>query len=80
MKNNDVARAWSRSIPAKAGNLWTDGCNLYSYRLRIGYTEQNTGRKVVLTYRAPNAFHSVTTSKHVNLAARYSDTLEVPNA
>jgi hypothetical protein len=78
MTNNDVARAWSRSIPAKTANLWTDGCSLYSYRLRIGYTEQNTGRKVVLTYRAPNAFRSITTSRHVSLATRYADTLETP--
>jgi hypothetical protein len=79
MKIRDVARLWAQSIPAKTANLWTDGGNLYSYRLRIGYTEQNTGRKVVLTYRAPNAFRSVTTSKHVNLATRYADILEIPS-
>ena len=74
MKNIDVARAWSRGEAAHTAHLRTDGADLYSYRLRIGYTDAQ-GYKVALQYRAgtPLGFVSATTSKHVGLALRYSD-------
>ena len=36
MKNVDVIKAWLEGKTATAGNLSTDGNNLYSYELRIG--------------------------------------------
>ena len=73
--NHSVIHNWVRGYSADNGRatLHTDGQNLYSYRLRIGYTEEN-GRKVVLAYNARNEnFKSSTTSKHVALAARQAD-------
>ena len=36
MKNIDIIKAWLEGKTATAGNLSTDGNNLYSYELRIG--------------------------------------------
>jgi hypothetical protein len=70
MTNRDVARAWARGVAAKAGNLKTDGGNLWSYGLLIGTIEN--GRKIVPDYTSGGAlgFISQTTSKHVGLAKR----------
>lgn len=77
MKNLDVIKAWMRGLPARGGNLRTDGGNLYSYNLRIGYVV-SPGYRVVIPYRAGTqwGFVSQTTSKHVGLALRYADALE----
>tara|TARA_R100000808_G_C2089563_1_gene110473 strand:- start:463 stop:753 length:291 start_codon:yes stop_codon:yes gene_type:complete len=75
MKNIDVVRAWSRGRVASTKNLTSDGKNLYSYQLRIGYTRVGTEIRVVLDYTAPAGhFRSQTTSQHVNLAKRYGQT------
>lgn len=76
MKNLDVVRAWSRGQVAKTTHLWTDGDALYSYRLRIGYRD-NQGETVVILYRGDHRV-SQTTSCHVGLALRYADTSRNP--
>ena len=76
MKNRDVARAWSRGVPARTAHLSTDGGNLFSYGLRIGYRNA-AGDAVAIPYRAGTrwGFHSITTSRHVGLALQYCDTV-----
>ena len=79
--NYSVVHSWVRGYSADNGRatLHTDGNNLYSYRLRIGYTESN-GDKVVFLYNAPNEnFKSATTSKHVALASRQADETVSPS-
>lgn len=72
VSNASVVAAWKKGKKARNGrnSFSTDGTWLYSYRLRIGYRTSN-GICVVGDFTAgSNAFHSVTTSKHVGLAAR----------
>ena len=60
-------------------SLTTDGKDLYSYKLKIGYTNEY-GQKVILNYTTQyNNFVSTTTSRHVNLASYYADLFEVPS-
>ncbi len=78
MKNEDVAYAWAHGRKASAANLSTDGRNLYSYNLLIGYTN-GVGDSVARDYTASGGgFYSVTTSTHVGHAKRYADRVEAP--
>lgn len=64
---NEVVRAWINNKSAETDHLSTDGKDLFSYKLKIGYTENE--KKVVIDYTAKsNKFVSMTTSKHVGLA------------
>jgi len=73
--NTGVILHWIAGKAARADNLWSDGESLFSYDLCIGRTIG--GFKVVLNYTATGyAFVSMTTSHHVNLAARYADDVE----
>ena len=81
MKVNDVAIAWrqnnSASTPTRSFS--TDGKNIYSYLLKIGYTDSN-GQKVLLDYTTRSGnFQSHYTSRHVNLAAYYADVFLNPS-
>lgn len=76
MRNVEVVRAWTRGQAAKTAHLWTDGDVLYSYRLRIGYRD-NQGETVVILYRGDHKV-SQTTSCHVGLALRYADNSHNP--
>jgi hypothetical protein len=72
MKNVEVARCWYNGITARAGHLRTDGINLWSYNLLIA-TVKN-GNRVVYDYTTRGGhFYSVTTSKHVGMAARFGN-------
>ena len=74
IRNEDVVRAWTQGQSAKAGNLWTDGENLYSYSLVIG--KNKGGESIVFDYTSRGgAYYSNTTSTHVGLAARHADQL-----
>ena len=67
MRNELVIDAWTRGVAADShtGALRTDGVNLYSYNLRIGYRARS-GSTVVGDYTSPGgAFRSMTTSCHV---------------
>ena len=79
MKNKDVAKSWSQGIPAGSDNFHTNGNELFSYRLKIGYTN-DSGEKIAILYCAPKNFVSQTTSKHVGLACQFADaTIEGQN-
>ena len=70
MKNELVINSWTRGVAASSHNgaLRTDGVNLYSYNLRIGYRAQ-TGATILGDYTSPGGqFYSVTTSCHVGKA------------
>ena len=67
MRNEEVIDAWTRCVKADShtGALRTDGVNLYSYSLRIGYRARS-GATVVGDYTSPGGdFRSMTTSQHV---------------
>jgi hypothetical protein len=66
MRNSEVAKAWSEGRKAESGNMSTDGNKIYSYAMLIG--EVINGERTV--YRRSR---SVTTSRHINLTARYAD-------
>ncbi len=70
MRNELVIDAWTRGVAADSHNgaLRTDGVNLYSYNLRIGYRSRS-GSCIVGDYTSPGGgFHSSTTSCHVGKA------------
>jgi len=74
IQNRKVPECWRRGESAQGhGSLRTDGQNLYSYDLKIGYTEN--GEKIVIDYRG---CQSVTTSKHVGYAMLYADRTDIP--
>jgi hypothetical protein len=66
MRNVEVAKFWSQGKAAASGNMSTDGQGIWSYALLIG--EVVDGERVV--YRRSR---SVTTTRHINLAARWAD-------
>ena len=77
MKNELVAKAWKNNIIASNKNLSTDGISLYSYNLKIGYTEN--GKKIAIDHTAAGgSFYSSTTSRHVSYAKKFSDVIETP--
>lgn len=81
MKNIEVIKAWINGESASNKNMSSDGKNLYSYDLRIGYTDFVSGveKKVVMDYTAEtNNFVSITTSTHVGKAKHYADIITVP--
>ena len=72
MKNREVASAWWNGRSASTKHLRTDGRTLWSYNLMIATVEN--GNRVVYDYTSKGGnFQSVTTSKHVGLAARYGN-------
>ena len=79
VNNNDVILKWKQGQEARNGKhtLHTDGKDLYSYNLRIGFTTPS-GKKVAVEHRAPH-FVSVTTSQHVGLACWRADFLIHPD-
>ena len=76
-RNDTVAWEWSkgRTACSHTGNLRTDGQQLWSYNLMIGYTCPKRG-KVIKNYTASGRFYSMTTSQHVGLARRYASVEE----
>jgi hypothetical protein len=72
MTNRAVAAAWGRGSRASAEHFSTNGSDLWSYNLHIGYTDEN-GVKVLKDYRRQV---SVTTSRHCGLAARVAGVIE----
>ena len=65
MTNKQVAQLFISGNAARAGRLWTDGNDLFSYGLKIG--ETRGAQKVVFNYTRSGRFYSQTTSKHVRL-------------
>ena len=80
MRNELVIDAWTRGFAADSHNgaLRTDGVNLYSYNLRIGYRSRS-GSTILGDYTSPGGqFYSVTTSCHVGKARGYADHIMHP--
>ena len=78
VKNSDVAESWKHDKSANGSTTTTDGQNIYSYNLRIGYTDENN-QKVAIDYTTTGgSFYSMTTSKHVSYAKRYADIVILP--
>jgi uncharacterized protein YgiM (DUF1202 family) len=78
MTNQQVAQAWANGKSAKTNTMHTDGQYLFSYRLKIGYTNEQ-GEKIALQYTTPaKRFVSSTTSKQVGYANSYANKTEVP--
>ena len=78
--NSTVCNCWinNREIKSYNENLRTDGSNLYSYALLIGYTNEK-GEKVALDYMASSGhFRSQSTSKHVSCAKAKAHKVETP--
>ena len=81
MNVKQIPILWVNGQSGKTPNksLSTDGKDLYSYKLKIGYTN-DYGQKVVLKYTTRyNSFVSTTTSRHVNLASYHADLFEAPS-
>ena len=76
VRTAQVARYWKcdESACNAGAQFWTDGAKLYSYKLCIGYTDDD-GQKWLKDYSASGAhgFQSMTTSKHVGYARQYAD-------
>ena len=78
MKNAHAIYCWQGGRANASGNLTSDGRNLYSYQLRIGFTLDD-GRLAVIDYTAPAGhFKSVTTSGHANAAKRVASVVVLP--
>lgn len=68
MKSEKVAEMWKHNMPGRANNMFTDGFDIFSYGLKIGYTT-GQNQKVAIDYTTiGGAFQSMTTSKHVGYA------------
>eukprot|EP01052_Picozoa_sp_SAG31_P047334 SAG31_NODE_9434_length_1277_cov_4.087436_2_plen_137_part_00 len=70
--NHNVIWHWLNNRSFKSLSMRTNGKDLYSYNLKIGYTENSN--KILLDYTADAlGYHSHTTSHHVNMARVYAD-------
>jgi hypothetical protein len=76
MRNENVIRAWLNGQRASAGNLSTDGSNLYSYNLLIG---EGSGTAIFNHTAGGGSYYSQTTSTHVGLAKRLATCAKVVN-
>jgi len=80
MTNYDIVTAWinNKSFSRKHKALSTDGANLFSYALKIGYTNEQ-GKKVAIDYTSSGGWmRSMTTSQHVGLAKDKCDLIRNP--
>ena len=80
MKNRKIIDRWTKGqkFERRSIALSTDGSTLWSYSLKIGYTNKK-GKKVVVDYTAKGGwFKSQTTSTHVNMAMAEADLVRNP--
>ena len=80
MKNIDIVTEWisNRSYSKSHKALSTNGHDLFSYGLKIGYTNEQ-GRKVAIDYTSTGGYmRSMTTSTHVGMAKRQADLIRNP--
>jgi len=74
--NSNVVMSWLLGKKASNRNMSTDGKNLYSYKLKIGYTKELL--KYVYDYTGKDMV-SRTTSRHVGIAKHlYAVIVNVP--
>jgi len=76
MTNENVIKAWINGRRGNAGNLSTDGSNLYSYNLLIG---TGSGSTILNHTAGGGSYYSQTTSCHVGLAKRLATSAKVVN-
>ena len=80
VSNSEIGRCWAYGDAASShtGNFWTDGEKLYSYRLCIGDTCPDSGKKVLRdhTSSGKHPYHSQTTSCHVGRARQWADIVD----
>ncbi len=77
MTNREVAKNWGEGLKGESNTMRTDGYDLYSYDLKIGYSI-DSDKRVILYLSQYNNFISQTTSKHVGLAQKYCHITELP--
>ena len=76
---DSVIYHWLRGKAEKAGSLWTDGESIYSYRMPIGYTNEDR-RKILWNYTAKGlGFVSQTTSQHATCVSDIKHTHSLRN-
>ena len=68
MTNKQAVQSFILGHHGRAGHVYTDGQDLFSYGLKIG--ETRGAQKVVFNYTRSGQFESQTTSTHVRLAER----------
>lgn len=89
MKNSEVIKAWHDGKKAGLSHLSTNGKDLYSYGLCIGFRGED-GLRYVFNYTAHSDtdwrgdkvephFISNTTSKHVSMARGNAFAVQAPN-
>jgi len=68
--NSNVASCWATGVEVRngRGTFWTDGKEIYSYCLCIGFTTEK-GTKIAIEHAGTKGFVSMTTSQHVGLAS-----------
>ena len=79
-RNDQVIASWRRGVSAIShnGNLHTDGVNLFSYNLRIGFRAKS-GTTILADFTSPGgSFQSMTTSCHVGKARMSADHIMHP--
>lgn len=80
--NENVAINWYRNTASTnhGGSMSTNGKDLYSYNLLIGFTTQS-GKKILLDYTAATGhFQSMTTStKHISPTRYIADEVMNPS-
>jgi hypothetical protein len=74
MTNRQVVEYWMEGVRASSSNMRTDGRRLFSYQLRIGFTDFIS--KLVVGFTMKDGI-SRTTNSHISLAYRASG-LKVP--
>jgi hypothetical protein len=80
VRNNTVIVRWARGESANShtGALHTDGSDLFSYNVRIGYRSRS-GACVLGDFTSPGgSFQSMTTSCHVGKARHVADHIMHP--
>lgn len=72
MKNTDIINAWKTNKKMKniGDRLNTDGNNIYSYNLKIGFTDENNRKCLFLCTSKTGNYYSQTTSSHCELIKR----------
>ena len=79
MRISDVLGTWKGTVDSAnntSGSVHTDGMNLYSYDLKIGYTD-GEGNKILYEYSGDYGV-SHTTSMIVGKAKSFCDYIETP--
>ena len=80
LRNELVLDKWKKGEPANShtGALCTNGRDLFSYNLRIGYRSRG-GQTILGDFTSPGGdFRSMTTSCHIGKARRIADHIMHP--